>query len=67
MFRQKKENDVEFPSECCEYILLPFVSKKAAFAYGWAEYSQAGRDRDNRQSRRKHVAAEEETHWNIIW
>ena len=30
-----------FPSECCEYVLLPMVNKEAALAHGQAEYSKA--------------------------
>ena len=32
--------DAEFPSECCEHVLLPLI-KEAASGYIRAEYSQA--------------------------
>ena len=48
LFRQKREDDMGFPSVCCEYVLVPLVNKESALAYGKEEYSQAGRDTDRK-------------------
>ena len=37
LFRQKRRNDVEFPSVSYEYVLLSLVNKEAALAYGRTE------------------------------
>ena len=68
LFRQKWGDNVEFPSVCCEYVLLPMVSKEAALAYGKAEYSQAGnlnREIEQTESKRCHVATKGERCWNL--
>lgn len=36
--------DVGVPAICCEYVSLSMANKEAVLSYGWAEYSQAGRD-----------------------
>ena len=60
-----------FPPICCKYVLFPLVNKEAAWAYGRAEYKQAGnRSRDEggkkMESERCHVAAEVERCQNLI-
>ena len=32
-------SDVEYPSVCYEYVLLPLLKKEVALAYGRTEYS----------------------------
>ena len=56
---------MEFPSVCCEYVLLPFVNKEAALTYDRAEYSNSenpNRDRGGKkaESERCHVAAKKQ-------
>ena len=45
-----KEED--WCSVCSEYVSLPLVNEEAALAYSKAEYGQAGKDIENRQSQR---------------
>ena len=61
---------MQFPSVCCEYVLLPFVNKEAALAYGRAEQSKEGnlsrdRGRKKAESGRRHIAAEGERCRNL--
>ena len=63
LFRQKRGGDVQFPSVCYEYVLLPLVNREAALVYSRAEYSQTGRDVEREaESKRCRVAAEGEGH-----
>ena len=55
---------MQFPSVCCEYVLLSLVNKEAALAYGRAEYSKVenpSRDRGGKkaESGRRHGATQE--------
>ena len=34
---EQGQDDVGFPSACCEYVLLSLVNKEAALAYGRVE------------------------------
>ena len=44
-------HDVDLPSVCYEYILLPLLNKEPASAYDRAKYNQAERiERESRQS-----------------
>ena len=61
IFSQKRGDDVGVSSVCCEYILLPLVTKETALAYGRVEYNKVGnpsRDRRGRkvESERRHVS-----------
>ena len=65
LFRQKREDDVGFPSVCCEYVLVLLVNKEVTLAYGRAEQWKQGRKTKLNAKRKKfdsgryNVAAQE--------
>ena len=65
-----KENDVGFPSVCCEYVLLSLVNKDATLACGRAEQNVVGKLNgmlgEGRQSQREVMQPPKDRHLRAL-